>query len=207
MNRTSKTRSASSGTPYLKPKLMSWMASRSGSDGVAEPREDALAQLAQRQVRRVDDDVGLGADGIQEAPLLDDRGGDAALVGQRVAVAGLGEAPDEHLVTRFEEEDLRPDAAPLERAAHRPEGDRGIPRPDVEDDRDLVEPLAIVRDELREIGQELARQIVDDGVAEILEQLRGRRLAATGQAGDDRDVLLFAESRLGRFVGVLVGVV
>ena len=73
MNRTSKTRSASSGTPYLKPKLMSWIASLLGIGRVAEPGEDPLAQLPQRQVGRVDDDVGLAADGIEHPPLLDDR--------------------------------------------------------------------------------------------------------------------------------------
>ena len=174
---------------------------------VAEPREDALAQFTQRQVGCIDDDVGLGADGIQESPLLDDGRGDPALVGQWVAMTRLREAPDQHFVAGFEKEHLRPDPATLERAAHRPERDRRIACPDIEHDRDLVEPLAIVRDELREIGQELARQVVDHGVAEILEQLRGRGLAAAGQPGDDRHVLLFAESRFGRFVGVQFGVV
>src|SRR6476646_8742772 len=37
---------------------------------VAEPGEDPLPQLAQRQIRGVDDDVGVRADGIEEAALL-----------------------------------------------------------------------------------------------------------------------------------------
>ena len=60
-----------------------------GPDVVAEPGEQPLAQLAQRQVRRVDDDVGLGADRVEQAALLGDRAGDPALVAERVAVARL----------------------------------------------------------------------------------------------------------------------
>ncbi len=46
-----------------------------------------------------------------------DGGRDAAVVGlQRMAVAGLAEAPDERLVGRLQEEDLGSDVAALERA-------------------------------------------------------------------------------------------
>ena len=54
---------------------------------------------------------------------------------------------------------------------------------------------AVGRDELGEVGQQLAGQVVDDGVAEVLEELRGGRLAAAGQAADDDD------GRLGHRVG------
>ena len=171
MNRTSKTRSASSGTPYLKPKLMSWIASWSGPAGRAELGEEPLAQLAQRQVRRVEDDVGLGADRVEEPALLGDRAGDAALVAERVAVARLAEAADQDLVAGLEEDDPGLDAAPLEGAAHGPEGQRRVAGPHVEDDRDLGEALAVRRDELGQVGQQLAGQVVDDGVAEVLEEL------------------------------------
>ena len=40
----------------------------------------------------------------------------------------------------------------------------------------------LVGDELGQLRQQLARQVVDDGVAEVLEQLRGGRLAAARQA-------------------------
>ena len=45
-------------------------------------------------------------------------------VAERMAVAGLAEPPDQDVVARLEEDDPRPDAAALERAAHRREGER-----------------------------------------------------------------------------------
>jgi len=39
---------------------------------LAEPVEDPLAQLAERQVRGVDDDVGHGLDGLQQLALAGD---------------------------------------------------------------------------------------------------------------------------------------
>ena len=176
----------------MKPKLMSWNASWSGRTSVAELGEQPLAQLAQRQVGGVEDDVGLGADGLEAAPLLGDRAGDPALVAERVAVARLAEAPDQDVVARLEEDDPRPDAAALERAAHGRQGQRRVAGPDIEDDRDPGEPLAVRRHELGQVGQQLAGQVVDDGVAEVLEELGGGRLAAAGQPADDDD------GRLGR---------
>ena len=130
------------------------------------------------------------ADRVEEAALLGDRAGDPALVGERVAVARLAEAPDQDVVARLEEDDLRPDAATLERAAHRGERERRVAGPDVEDDRDPREALAVGRDELGQVGQQLAGQVVDDGVAEVLEELGRGGLAAAGQAAQDDDVLV-----------------
>ena len=82
----------------------------------------------------------------------------------------------------------RPSSAPRIAA----EGERRVAGPDVEHDRDLGEPLAVGRDELGEVGQQLAGQVVDDRVAEVLEQLGRGGLAAAGQAAEDDD------GRLGR---------
>ena len=101
-------------------------------------------------------------------------------------------APDQDLVARLEEDDPRPDPAALERAAHGRQGERRIAGADVEHDRDPGEPRAVRGDELGEVGQQLAGQVVDDGVAEVLEQLGGRGLAAARQPADDDD------GRLGR---------
>ena len=129
--------------------------------------------------------------GSRIAPLLGDRAGDAALVAERMAVAGLAEPPDQDLVARLEEEDLRPDPAALQRAAHRPERQRRVAG---RGRRARSRPGRTARgptdDELREVGQELAGQVVDDGVAEVLEQLRRGGLAPAGQAGQDHDRLL-----------------
>ena len=54
----------------------------------------------------------------------------------------------------------------------------------------LLESLAVIRDEFGKVWQELAGEVVDDGVAEVLEELRGRGLPAAGQARHDRDVLV-----------------
>ena len=47
--------------------------------------------------------------------------------------------------------------------------------------------MPVGRDELGEVRQQLAGQVVDDGVAEVLEQLRGRGLPAARQAAQDDD--------------------
>ena len=94
------------------------------------------------------------------------------------------EAPDQDLVARLEEEHLRPDPAALERAAHRRERERRVAGPHVEHDRDPREALRVADDELGQLRQELARQVVDDGVAEVLEELRGGGLAAARQAAE-----------------------
>ena len=189
MNRTSKTRSASSGTPYLKPKLMSWI------DELVRTRTSVAswAKIRSRSSRSDRSEVSRTTSasartGSSSRALLGDRARDAALVAERVAVARLAEAPDEDVVARLEEDDPRPDAATLERAAHRRERERRVAGPDVEDDRDPREALAVGRHELGEVRQQLAGQVVDDGVAEVLEQLGGGRLAAAGQAADDDDV-------------------
>ncbi len=146
----------------MKPKLISWIDSRSGSGVVGEVGEDPLAELAQRQVGGVEDDVRLVPDRVEQAPLLGDRARDPALVGQRVAVARLGEPPDEDLVARLEEEDLGPDPPALECAAHRRQGHDGVAGSDVEDDRRPAESLPVLRDELGQVGQQLAGQVVDE---------------------------------------------
>ena len=119
-----------------------------------------------------------------------DRARDAALVVERVAVARLREAADQDLVAGLEKEHLRPDPMPLERAAHGGEGVGRVTGPDVQHDRDLGEPLGIARHEGRQVRQHLARQVVDAGVAEVLEQLRRGGLAGPGEPAQDHDVLL-----------------
>ena len=68
-----------------------------------------------------------------------------ALVAERVAVARLAEAPDQDVVAGLEEDDPRPDAATLERAAHGRQRQRRVAGADVEDDRDPGEALAVGR--------------------------------------------------------------
>ena len=109
------------------------------------------------------------------------------MVAERVAVTGLAESADQHVVARLEEHDARHDPAPFERPAHRPECEARVTGPHVHHDRDACEAPAIRRDQFGQVGQELTGQVVDDGVAEVLEQLGRGGLAATGQAGQDHD--------------------
>ena len=96
-------------------------------------------------------------------------------------MAGLREAPDQDLVAGLEE-DLRTDPASLQCSPHRRERDRRVAGADVEDDCDLVIALMVGCDEISQIGEEFAGQVVDDRVAEILEELRRGRLATAREA-------------------------
>ena len=189
MNRTSKTMSASIGSPYLYPKLTSWSVICSGSEIQLQGPEDALTELAAGEIGRVDDRVGALPQGLEHQPLLGDRRGDPAMATQRMAVPGLAEAPHEHVVARLQEEDLGPQAAGLQRVHRLRERRRGVTRANVDDDRHPVEPGWLARHQLGEARKELRRQVVDDGVAEVLEELAGGGLAGPREAGDHRDVL------------------
>src|SRR3990172_1472606 len=114
--------------------------------GGAQRREDPLAQLAPGEVGGVDDDVGLLAHLIEDAPLLDDRGGDAGAALERMAVGRLAEAPDEHIVASLEEEDMRRDAPPLQCTEDRAERNARISRSDVEDDGHPLEASGLRRE-------------------------------------------------------------
>ena len=78
----------------------------------------------------------------------------------------------------------RPSSAPRIASIRR----LGVAGAHVEDDRRPGEPLRVLHDQLGEIRQELAGQVVDDRVREVLEQLRRRRLAAARQAAQQDDV-------------------
>ena len=182
----------------MKPKLISWSASCSGSGCVARLEEEPLAQLAERQVGGVDHDVRVVANGLEQPALGRDRGRNPPLVAQRMAMAGLGVAPDQDLVASLEEEHLRPDPAPFERAAHGRQRNRDVAAAHVQYHRDAREPLGVVGDQRRELRQHLARQVVHAGVPEILEQLGGRGLPGARDPGHDDHVLVDRGLLLGR---------
>ena len=153
----------------------------------SELREQPLAELAQRQVRGVDDDVGIGADRLQPPALLEDRAGDP---GRRRADGGGGSPRSGGSARPRAPRGTRPAAGrdpPARRASRRARSARRRParrrrsRP--------REALPIRCHEVGELGQQLGRQVVDDRVAEVLEELRGGGLAAARQAAEDDDVL------------------
>src|SRR3954447_3577449 len=160
--------------------------------------EQPLPELAQREVGGVDDDVRLRADGLEHRALALDRAADAPSVAERVPVARLGEAADEDVVASLEEDEAGRDAAALQGAPNSREGQSRVTRPDIEDDRHLGEAHPVRGHELGEFGQELARQVVDDEVAEVLEELRRRGLATARQAAEDDDGLFRSALRGGR---------
>ena len=133
------------------------------------------------------------ATGIQGHPLV---------VLERMPVACLAEPPDQHVVPGLQEDDARTDAAAFERTTHRGQGDGRVTGADVDDDGHPREPIAIGRNQLSQVGQQLARQVVDDAVAKVLEQLGRRRLAATRQAAEDHDRRLRQRFRRGPDVGL-----
>ncbi len=106
-------------------------------------------------------------------------------------MARLRVAPDQDLVAGVEEERPRADAAPLERPAHRREGDGHLPGPDVEHDCDELEAFR-ARGRSGPPGPAAApragcRRNVS---AKVLEELGRGHLAGPREAGEDHDVLL-----------------
>ena len=153
----------------------------------AELGEQPLAQLAQRQVGGVDDDVGFLADRLEQAALLGDRAGDPALVAERMRCRVS----------------LKRRMRTSSRASRKTTRGR-MPRPSraprIAASASIVSPARTSMtmatcanrsrsedDELREVRQQLAGQVVDDGVAEVLEELGGGGLPAAGQAAQDDD--------------------
>jgi hypothetical protein len=111
---------------------------------------------------------------------------------ERVAVARLAEAADEHVVARLEEEDLglmpRPSSAPVAAAkASLASPERASSTSARRSKRSGWRTTSSASR-----PQQLGRQVVDDRVADILEQLAGGRLARARQAADDHHVRAIA---------------
>ena len=184
MNRTSSTRSASRGTPYLKPKLMSWIDRR--SEPWTSPRRAKIRSRSSRSERSLVSST-TSAWVRTESSIARSSSMEAAI--PRSSASGCRwrvsrEAADQDVVAGLEEDDHRPDAAPLERAAHRPERERHVAGPDVDDDGRAAVALGLGGDQVRQVPQQLAGQVVHDDVAQVLEQLGGGRLAAAREAGE-----------------------
>jgi hypothetical protein len=74
-------------------------------------------------------------------------------------------------------------------APHRREGDGHLPGAHVQDDRHVLEALRLAGDQVGEVGQQLAGQVVDADVAQVLEELGRGGLAGAGEPRQDHDVL------------------
>ena len=191
--RTSNTRSASTGTPCLKPKLSSVTTSRRARP-VARQAHEELPQLVDRHVRRVDDLVGhargsrsaararrgslrstdrSGASGCGRRVSLKRRTSAAWLASRKISI---GFEP-RHLAQLLE--DLR-------------ERRQEVAFAHVDDDRDLLDVAAAAQRQLRQRRNQRRRQVVDAEVAEILERADRLRLARSGQPGEDDERLAAA---------------
>src|SRR3954447_12133627 len=105
-----------------------------------------------------------------------------------MAMARLTESTNEDVIACLEEVNLGSDAARLERVDRFAIGERSVATTCVEHERDALELRRFACDELRQMTQQLRRQVVDHAKADVLEKLARGRLAGTGKAADDRDV-------------------
>jgi hypothetical protein len=168
--------SASSGTPFLKPKLRQETSRRLVWLLVAEAAEDVGAQLVHVEVRSVDQRVGDVADGVEQLPLFDDGARDRFRPAQRVRPARLRVAAHQHGVLRVEKDHAR--------------GSSFLTRLRISGRRSSVCPsrtsttMAARRSISRtfppagKIGQQFQRQIVDGVKAQILKALSAEALPA-----------------------------
>ncbi len=186
--RTSKTRSAPSGSPCLKPKLSKVSTSGRGASRSRDSAEEDLPQLVHGEVGGVDDLVGHGADAGHLPPLEGDGVADRLLGRQRMRPPGLAEAAVQHRVAGLEEDERRRHvgggAQPGEGRRERREEP---PLADVDHDRDPGQGLlfAVQRVQVR---QQRQRQVVDAVVAQVLDGVDGLRLPRARQPGDDQEV-------------------
>ena len=153
--------------------------------------DDALAQLLEGEAGGVDGRLRHLADLVEQGALARDRRADAVvLVVERVPVPSLRVAPDEDLVAGLEEDDLGFDVTAVERSQGRCQRHRRITLAHVQHDGHAVVARGVVRHELGEVSQQLDGHVVDDGVAEVLEDLAGGRLPGPREPGDDGHVLV-----------------
>ena len=188
--RTSKTRSASSGNPVLEAEGDDVDPEIIGAGLAWHQREQAVLELPDREAGGVDDVVGELAGAGQQPSLLGDAGLDSASRGlQRVAVARLAEPAHQARVAGLQEDQLEMASLALE-GLGRPRDGRGrVARADVEDERGPAVPFRLQAAQREEVIEEHWWQVVDAGVAQILEELAGLALPGARQAGDDQEVL------------------
>src|SRR5439155_14866498 len=159
---------------------------------------DALLQLPDRKAARVDDVVRKRARPREAETLFGDRGLDAGPRTERVAAARLGEAAHQHRITRLQEDHERLEAPAGQHGPGPCDGRRWITDADVEDEGGVAVAIRIRVAQRQEGVEQVRREVVDAGIAEILEKLRRLALTRPGEAAQDDD----APSRGGRLGGV-----
>ncbi len=180
------TRSVSRGSPSCTEGHDRGLHARGGCLG-GEQVEHAGAELVDVQVGGVDDDVGLGLHRAEQLALrLDGVGQGEIGGGERVTPPAALVAAHQGVGGGLQVDDAHPSAL----AAERLEGGQHLvvvgAGADHEDD--LGDAGAGRLSQLRHLGHERRREVVDDEPAQVLEDVRRLRAAGTGQPGDDHEV-------------------
>src|SRR5438094_977358 len=155
-----------------------------------------VAEVLHRKVRRVDHLVGAGPQLHEHAALLVDRRLDAAWSVDRMAVAGLAVAVEQHVVGGVEEEKMCARAGPVEgvELLLRVREEQAAAR--VDHERDLL--LAAFAGDFDRRRHQRRRKVVEGVVAEVLEDLHRLRFARAGESCDDDEVRLTRGGQSGR---------
>ena len=181
----SATKSASTGMPYLKPKLTTVTLSRVACS-VAEVLRDALGELVDVEVGGVDDEVGVAA---EARPSPRARAPARRAAGRRPAAgAGAGRPPGGGPGRRRWPRGRAGWSAGRStccwRVASRRASKNEPERTSTTTAIGCVGPAAVV-DQPDHVAHQGGRQVVDDEEAEVLELLGGRAAPGAGHAGDD----------------------
>ena len=101
----------------------------------------------------------------------------------------LAEAIDQVLVAGLEEDHLEEGPIPVERRRGPLDRRRRITGANVEHEGGPAISVAVLASEGQEVLEQRRRQVVDDGVAQVLEDLAGLALAGAGEAADHEQVV------------------
>ncbi len=155
--------------------------------GALEVPGDQTPQVARRQLRGIDHQIGLFPQARHDPALVGDAVGDRTVEGERMAPARFVEATAQDLVLAVQEQELRlgrrpaaPGADPLEQIG-RVEGARAAVDADGEV---VIQPVA----RPHQAAEQRDRQIVDGLEAEILQRLERRGPASAGHPGHEDDL-------------------
>src|SRR6267154_1570500 len=157
---------------------------RFGAD--VEPFLDPVAQRIRQQIGRVEAIADL-AHGCEDLALArQGRRERARARCERMAPARLGEAPDQGIVLRVEEEQAQVHALSFQRGyVFRDELER-VAHAGVDAHCDML--VACTAEQLRRLLEQLPREIVDAVVAAVLQCVEGDALAGTREAADEDEL-------------------
>ncbi len=135
-----------------------------------------LSQLMDRQVRGIDDTVGM-ATKISETLLFKPHSFQyRKMRQQRMGPPRLRESPNEHLLTRFKKYQLDRVTKSLHSLKNPYEIRKEYALPDIDTERNILNLAPLLMTQLDKSRQKRRRQIVDTEIPDIFEALEGMRL-------------------------------